>query len=134
MKAASLTASSFKAPVTFFDGFPLAGPSNGLLASRPSPFASVCLSAISGPRLVFELADAAKAASVEVNAHTYKVFKVKPDGRCMFRSIAQGLAHNKKIYLNGPDEEREADLLRTACYDAICRDNKRAREFKDAVQ
>lgn len=60
--------------------------------------------------------------------------QVAGDGKCMFRSIVQGVSRNKGVYVSPRDEEREADELRQAVYDAICRDPKRAKEFKEATQ
>jgi hypothetical protein len=37
----------------------------------------------------------------------------------MFRSIVQGMARNKGIYVGGGQEEKDADELRMAVYDAL---------------
>jgi hypothetical protein len=39
----------------------------------------------------------------------------------MFRAIAQGLARNRGMTLLASDEAREADVLRQAVHDALCR-------------
>lgn len=51
----------------------------------------------------------------------------------MFRAIAQGLARARGLSLMGPEETHEADLLREAVYDTLCRGKPRA-EFRAAVK
>ena len=41
----------------------------------------------------------------------YKVVRVRGDGRCMFRSLAIGLAHLTGRNLSSAEEETEADQL-----------------------
>ncbi|KAK9819967.1 hypothetical protein WJX72_004558 [[Myrmecia] bisecta] len=76
-------------------------------------------------------------ARVPATAHgaerTFRVAKVKPDGRCMFRALAKGLAHNKGSFLSERTEEEEADWMRMAVQEALCTSEKRRKDFKDAV-
>ena len=62
-----------------------------------------------------------------------RVIRVKGDGRCMFRAIALGLARNQARFLGPAAEEQEADQLRLAVAEALCRTPKRRSEFGDAV-
>jgi hypothetical protein len=63
----------------------------------------------------------------------YRVIRVKGDGRCMFRALALGLARNQGRLLGAAAEEQEADQLRLAVAEALCRTPKRRSEFGDAV-
>ena len=51
--------------------------------------------------------------------HRLRVDRTRGDGRCLFRSIARGLAHNAGLYpgplWNERRERREADILRCLC-------------------
>ena len=51
----------------------------------------------------------------------------------MFRALALGLAHNKKKFLTQQDEEKEADMLRLAVGDCICRSVSRRHDFEEAL-
>lgn len=62
-----------------------------------------------------------------------RVARIKGDGRCLFRALAQGLARNQGRFLGGAAEEQEADQLRLAVAEAICRSHKRRSEFGDAM-
>lgn len=62
-----------------------------------------------------------------------RIIRIKGDGRCMFRSIALGLARNSGRILGPAAEEQEADQLRLAVAEALCRTPKRRSEFGDAV-
>jgi len=52
----------------------------------------------------------------------------------MFRAMAQGLARNKGAVLRPDTEQDEADQLRLAVAEALCRTDKRRKEFKEAVR
>jgi OTU-like cysteine protease len=39
---------------------------------------------------------------------------------------------NKGVFLGGNEEVKEADQLRQACHDALCRTSQRSKEFPDA--
>ena len=41
------------------------------------------------------------------------MIRVRGDGRCMFRSLAVGLAHIRRDTLTAADEERNADQVRS---------------------
>ena len=43
------------------------------------------------------------------------------DGRCMFRALVIGLALSKGKFVNKRSEESEADTLRVAAAEALCR-------------
>ena len=59
--------------------------------------------------------------------------KVKPDGRCLFRSLVLGLAANKGTVLSSQQEEKEADLLRGACAEALCPSLESRAKYPEAV-
>ena len=73
---------------------------------------------------------AASGPMVELNL---RVIRIKGDGRCMFRSIALGLARNHGKILGPAAEEQEADNLRLAVAEALCRTPKRRSDFNEAV-
>ncbi|PSC69777.1 OTU domain-containing protein [Micractinium conductrix] len=79
---------------------------------------------------LFELARAAAGPTVETGL---RVVRVAGDGRCMFRALAQGLARNQGRFLGGGAEEQEADQLRLAVAEALCRTAARRNEFAQAV-
>jgi hypothetical protein len=62
-----------------------------------------------------------------------KVIRIKGDGKCMFRAIALGLARNQGRILTSDVEQKEADNLRMAVAEALCRTDKRRRQFSRAV-
>jgi len=62
-----------------------------------------------------------------------KVVKVRGDGKCMFRAIALALARNQGRFLGAEAEQREADNLRLAVAEALCRTPKRRNQFPQAV-
>jgi hypothetical protein len=63
-----------------------------------------------------------------------KVIRIKGDGKCMFRAIALGLARNQGRILGGDLEQKEADNLRMAVAEALCRTDKRRKQFGQAVR
>ncbi|EFN58326.1 hypothetical protein CHLNCDRAFT_142358 [Chlorella variabilis] len=79
---------------------------------------------------LFELARAAAGPAIETSL---RVVKVAGDGRCMFRALAQGLARNQGRFLGQAAEEQEADQLRLAVAEALCRTAARRNEFAPAV-
>lgn len=58
---------------------------------------------------------------------------IKGDGKCMFRALARGMARNKGLVLSSEDETRDADTLRLAVRDALCRSDARRQLFHEAV-
>ena len=60
-------------------------------------------------------------------------YAVDSDGRCMFRAISQGIAMGKGRGLFAAEEERQADLLRMACAEAICASAERREKFPEAL-
>lgn len=80
--------------------------------------------ALTSTNPVFDLA--------KTSARPLRIHKIAGDGKCMFRAIAQGLARQRGLTLFPHDEAHEADLLRQAVYDAICR-GKVTREYQPAL-
>ena len=70
-----------------------------------------------------------KSASKKVKTEFYKVVRVRGDGRCMFRSLAIGLAHVTGRNLSSTDEETEADQLRLAVAESLCRSPEKRKKF-----
>lgn len=62
----------------------------------------------------------------------YQRVKIKGDGRCMFRALALGLAHVSKLNLTSSEETREADTLRTAVFEQMCREEEKRKEHAEA--
>ncbi|CAL8462045.1 g1576 [Coccomyxa elongata] len=62
-----------------------------------------------------------------------RVVPIKGDGRCLFRALAKGLAHAKGQFLGGGAEEADADELRRAVADALCRGPERLNSFKEVL-
>lgn len=58
---------------------------------------------------------------------------IKGDGRCLFRAIAVGLAHRRGVALRAQQEQEEADRLRMAVADALCRSPERRASFPEAM-
>lgn len=79
---------------------------------------------------LFHLARAAAGPAIETGL---RVIRVAGDGRCMFRALAQGLARNQGRFLGQAAEEQEADQLRLAVAEALCRTAARRNEFAPAV-
>eukprot|EP00899_Mesostigma_viride_P006509 jgi/Mesvir1/1585/Mv14554-RA.1 len=63
----------------------------------------------------------------------WQVVKIRGDGRCMFRALVVGLAHNKGETMTSVREEEEADQLRMAVAQALCRNDVRRKEFEEAL-
>jgi len=59
--------------------------------------------------------------------------RVKGDGKCLFRSLVLGLAAAKGAVLSASVEEREADELKEAVAETMCRDASRHNDFPEAV-
>tara|TARA_B110000483_G_scaffold2753_1_gene3232 strand:+ start:861 stop:1481 length:621 start_codon:yes stop_codon:yes gene_type:complete len=62
----------------------------------------------------------------------YQRIKIKGDGRCMFRALALGLAHVSKTNLTSSEETREADTLRTAVFEQMCREEEKRKIHAEA--
>jgi len=69
------------------------------------------------------------SASKKVKTEFYKVVRVRGDGRCMFRSLAIGLAHVTGRNLSSTEEETEADQLRLAVAESLCRSPEKRKRF-----
>jgi hypothetical protein len=80
------------------------------------------------PNPVFSLGSASQPGTLRL-----KVIRIKGDGKCMFRAIALGLARNQGRILPSDVEIKEADNLRMAVAEALCRTDKRRRQFSRAV-
>ena len=61
-----------------------------------------------------------------------KVVKITGDGRCMFRAVALGLAHASKRNITKTEETEEADTLRMACFEQMCKTEEKRRENPEA--
>ena len=97
----------------------------------PPAFASASFSAI-GPTAqpLFSVAEATPSG---VKGKRWRLYKVKPDGKCMFRALAQGLARHKGDFLATDSEEIEADQLKLAVSDILCENPARRKDFQDAT-
>ena len=106
-------------------------------AAAPTPHVAVRDRQAPGP--LFQLGKAAAAAQPlgrleSGSAVEYlSCVKVKPDGRCLFRSLVLGLAANKGTVLSSAQEEKEADLLRGACAEALCPSLESRAKYPEAV-
>jgi hypothetical protein len=78
---------------------------------------------------LFALARAAAAPGVE----DLRRVTVTGDGRCLFRAIALGLARNQGRILRADSETLEADQLRLAVADVLCRGHKPRQAYGAAV-
>eukprot|EP00884_Botryococcus_braunii_P009918 jgi/Botrbrau1/18928/Bobra.177_2s0080.1 len=78
---------------------------------------------------VFDIAE----ASAPQPERGFRVRKIQGDGRCMFRAMVRGMAANQGLYLNAKEEVEDADELRLAVSDALCRTPKRRGLFQEAV-
>lgn len=58
--------------------------------------------------------------------------KIKGDGRCMFRALALGLAHLSKRNMTSSEETKEADTLRNAVFEQMCRDEEKRKGHSEA--
>jgi hypothetical protein len=72
-------------------------------------------------------------APKNAKAEKYKVFQVMGDGRCMFRALVIGLALSKGKFVNKRSEESEADTLRVAAAEALCRSSKIQDRYADSA-
>ena len=72
-------------------------------------------------------------ASKNAKAERFKVFQVMGDGRCMFRALVIGLALSKGKFVNKRSEETEADTLRIAAAEALCRSSKIQDKYADSA-
>ncbi|KAK9825332.1 hypothetical protein WJX74_010126 [Apatococcus lobatus] len=93
-------------------------------------FASASIVSRSTARPLVSLAEATLSG---VKGKNWRLYKVKPDGKCMFRALAQGLARHKGDFLATNSEEIEADQLKLAVSDILCENPARRNEFKDAT-
>lgn len=85
---------------------------------------------------LFDLARATKGKVKErvnkAKVEYFGVVRVRGDGRCMFRAMAVGLAHITNKMLTSSSEEHEADQLRLAVAESMCRTAEKRRKFQDA--
>jgi len=89
-------------------------------------------SIIAGPQLVFELARAPARRGPAPTDERLREVRVSGDGRCMFRSLALGLAANKNQVL-GSHETEHADKLRMACAEAMCSSVEKRKLYPEAL-
>ncbi len=73
-------------------------------------------------------------APKNAKAEQFRKMAIKGDGRCMFRALVLGLALAKGKHVGARSEETEADTLRVAAAEALCRSSKIADDrFADSV-
>lgn len=72
-------------------------------------------------------------ASRNAKAERFKVFQVMGDGRCMFRALVIGLALSKGKFVSKRSEESEADTLRVAAAEALCRSSRIQDRYADSA-
>ena len=85
-------------------------------------------------REVFSIARATKATKREARrGEFYQVVRTRGDGRCMFRSLALGLAAIANRTMTSGEEEFEADQLRLAVAESLCRTSEKRENFSEAV-
>jgi hypothetical protein len=83
---------------------------------------------------LFSVAKAEAAADPRRVRHDFRIVKIAPDGKCMFRALASGMSFNAGYYIVGSEEEEaDADALRMAVADALCRSAERRGQFKEAM-
>ncbi|KAJ7566852.1 hypothetical protein O6H91_02G121400 [Diphasiastrum complanatum] len=63
----------------------------------------------------------------------YTVHRVEGDGRCLFRALVLGMAANKSARFTAIEEQEEADQLRLAVMDVLCKNEKRRQDFEEAL-
>jgi hypothetical protein len=63
----------------------------------------------------------------------FQVVRVRGDGRCMFRSLALGLAALTGRNMTSGEEEFEADQLRLAVAESLCRTPEKRKQFSESV-
>eukprot|EP00873_Tetraselmis_striata_P023347 jgi/Tetstr1/443611/TSEL_031610.t1 len=101
----------------------------------PVGWASLTLGAFGGMRAEDRRPPVALFSLAEAKAPLrLRRYKIEGDGRCMFRALAQGMARNKGAVLKPSTETTEADQLRLAVAEALCRTPKRRNDFKEAVK
>ena len=83
---------------------------------------------------VFDLSKAAdkKSSSKKKKSEHFQCVKIKGDGRCMFRALALGLAHLSKHNMTSSEETKEADTLRNAVFEQMCRDEEKRKGHSEA--
>lgn len=84
----------------------------------------------SKPKRVVVVRTKAKPDSKPEKLH---VVRVRGDGKCLFRAIAIGLAADRGMALAPQREDVEADQLRLAVADAMCRTQDRRAQFPEAL-
>ncbi len=52
--------------------------------------------------------------------HKFRIVKIAPDGKCMFRALASGMSYNQGFYIVGSEEEEsDAGEIQLACETAV---------------
>lgn len=72
-------------------------------------------------------------AKPEAPVEKLHVVRVRGDGKCLFRAIAIGLAADRGMALAPQREDVEADQMRLAVADAMCRTQDRRAQFPEAL-
>ena len=84
---------------------------------------------------VFDLSKAAdkkSSSKKKKKSEHFQCVKIKGDGRCMFRALALGLAHLSKHNMTSSEETKEADTLRNAVFEQMCRDEEKRKGHSEA--
>ena len=84
---------------------------------------------------VFDLSKAAdkkSSSKKKKKSEHFQCVKIKGDGRCMFRALALGLAHLSKRNMTSSEETKEADTLRNAVFEQMCRDEEKRKGHSEA--
>ena len=84
---------------------------------------------------VFDLSKAAdkkSSSKKKKKSEHFECVKIKGDGRCMFRALALGLAHLSKHNMTSSEETKEADTLRNAVFEQMCRDEEKRKGHSEA--
>lgn len=83
---------------------------------------------------MFAIARATRGTAREARVgEFYRVVRTRGDGRCMFRSLALGLAAIANRTMTSGEEEFEADQLRLAVAESLCRTSEKRENFSEAV-
>ena len=80
----------------------------------------------------FRAEAAAAAADPRRVRHDFRIVKIAPDGKCMFRALASGMSFNAGYYIVGSEEE-EADAGEAALPCRPLYSRQRAQRAENAV-
>ena len=104
-------------------------------ATTPSSSSSSVRRILHLKNSVFDLSKAAdkkSSSKKKKKSEHFQCVKIKGDGRCMFRALALGLAHLSKHNMTSSEETKEADTLRNAVFEQMCRDEEKRKGHSEA--